>query len=149
MNKRKASLLTWVLLASLLILSAINIYLLISYRTSLVDRLQNDATIREEILNKVEVLDSKVLPEEKVRDIIESYSFEDGTDGKDGSNGKDGIQGKNGSDGYTPQKNLDYFDGSTPSLRCNQEYNQWEMRYSEVDLWELLNNEIVKCVGAQ
>jgi hypothetical protein len=150
MNKRRVTILTWVLLAVLLILSSINIYLLVAYRESLDLRLQSDAATRDSIMGKIEDLEQKSLQESKVRDIIESYPIKeptDGVDGLDGRDGKDGVDGNNGIDGYTPQKDLDYFDGATPFLRCNQSENRWEIRYSKADIWEILNNEIVKCVG--
>lgn len=53
--------------------------------------------------------------------------------GKDGQNGTSGVDGKDGLDGLTPQ------------LRCNVTKNEWEVRYSEDQNWQLLNNKIVKC----
>lgn len=77
-------------------------------------------------------------------------------------------------DGYTPVKNVDYFDGKdgkdgkdsvsthtierevivkelpapaapVPELRCNVAKNRWEMRYTGDESWKVLNDEPVPC----
>jgi hypothetical protein len=80
-------------------------------------------------------------------------------------NPHNGIDGQNG---YTPQKNIDYFDGrngtngqdgangkdgqnGTDGLnayfetRCNAEKNRWEVKYSASDTWQVLNGEPTPC----
>lgn len=56
-----------------------------------------------------------------------------GTNGKDGQNGTNGVDGKDGLDGLTPQ------------LRCNVTKNEWEVRYSDDQNWQLLNGQTTKC----
>lgn len=82
---------------------------------------------------------------------------------------KDGV---NGTDGYTPVKNLDYFDGAkgdagadgqngkdgedgangengvdglTPEFRCNEAKNRWEVRYGQDYSWKVLSGTPIKC----
>lgn len=79
---------------------------------------------------------------------------------------KDGIDGKSG---YTPVKNVDYFDGKggangadgedgtdgtngtngvdglTPEFNCNETKNRWEVRYGQDYSWKVLSGTPVKC----
>lgn len=82
----------------------------------------------------------------------------DGVDGKDGLNG---VAGKDGSSCTTIQSDsgatITCGDGSTSTitngadgyieLRCNENKNRWEVRYSPDDNWSLLNNKATKCTG--
>ena len=48
---------------------------------------------------------------ENGRDGVDGYTPQKNVDYFDGINGRDGVDGKDGVNGYTPQKNVDYFDG--------------------------------------
>lgn len=154
-NNNRPTILTWLLLVVLILISSFNIYLLIVNSDSLNDRL-NDHERNKIIIEKVEkAIDAKMIDESKVRDIIQDYIVEpevmhgqhgkDGKDGKDGvpgKDGKDGIDGKNGRDG---KDGVDGKDAPIPIIRCNSDLNRWEVRYSEEDVWEIMNGEVVKC----
>lgn len=74
-----------------------------------------------------------------VNQYMQSHPVQNGKDGQNGTNGKDGQNGTNGVDGK------DGLDGLTPQLRCNVTKNEWEVRYSEDQNWQLLNGQTTKC----
>jgi len=99
------------------------------------------------------------------KDGKDGYTPVKGIDYFDGVNGYTPIKNVDYFDGYTPVKGVDYFDGRdgqsikgdkgdkgdqgehgrTPSIRCNVELNQWEVKYEGDEDWTILGEEPVKC----
>lgn len=100
-------------------------------------------------------------------------------DGRDGLNGQDGVNttvhdytqttitlsGTNGEKGDTGKSayeiwldlgntgtEQDFIDSlkqvNYPDFRCNTVKNRWEIKYPGDETWQILNGEVVPCVGA-
>lgn len=162
---RCAKWVTWGLLFALLAVSAVTIYLLISNRQEFEQRFQS--VISTEIQKQVS---------DTIKQIPAPKNGVNGLDGKDGVTRVvhdytkttitlPGVKGDTGESAYqvwldlgnvgTEQDFIDFLKGDTgdngltPILRCNQVKNQWEYRYNEYEAWQLVNNEIVSCLGVQ
>lgn len=64
-----------------------------------------------------------------------------GSQGLQGPQGLPGIQGEQGVKGENGNNGLNGTDGRTPTFRCNQNKNQWQVRYSEDENWSAVINE--------
>ncbi len=144
------------LLVSILV-GSLSAYILFSYR----DKLASD--IRESVIAEVSGIK---IPEPKPGEPgytpVKGVDYFDGRDGREGQQGPKGEKGdtgaqgpvgpkgEKGDDGYTPVKGVDYNDGvngqdgkdgATPEFRCNESRNMWQVRYSEDDVWQQVNDE--------
>lgn len=140
-----------VILFIIMILSnIISIMTFIDYKNTIPKQI-NSIVIKEVTKN----IKSISIPKDGVNGYtpIKGIDYFDGISIK-GDKGDSGINGLNGKDGYTPIKDIDYFDGldgndgvdgKTPIIRCNTIKNRWEYKYDEDEIWQPLNNQIVKC----
>lgn len=148
MDNKAAIRFTWVLLILLIILAGVRIYLDIR-NEGVIDR-ATQSYIEAKVSEEIEKI-------EKPRDGVDGtdgytpqkyVDYFDGKDGVDGQDGTDGINGTNGVDGSNGADGADGEDGATPSIRCNATKDRWEVRYSIDESWQLLNGEVVKCLGS-
>lgn len=71
----------------------------------------------------------------------------DGSDGKDGENGKDSMS-THTIETVIKEVPVKGTDGYTPEVRCNEDKNRWEVRYSNFPNWQIQYGElgqVVKC----
>lgn len=70
-----------------------------------------------------------------------------GTAGLQGVQGVQGLQGDTGPigpagpPGQQGAQGQDGADGKTPQIRCDEDKNQWEIRYADDENWQIMNNE--------
>lgn len=69
---------------------------------------------------------------------VQGVQGEKGDTGDIGPVGPQGPQGDLGPQGTPGQ---DGADGKTPQIRCDTERNEWEIRYSDNDNWQVMNDE--------
>lgn len=177
MNKKNIlNIVVWVLLVSLIAISALNSYLLLN---------PDKNWLSHEIQSSVEKEISKITFNQP-KDALDGHTPIKGVDYHDGSNATDDqvkqaviewfkknppqvINGTNGANGVsgesayqswlklgnegTEQDFIDSLkappaiDGKTPQISCNVIKNRWEVRYSEYESWNILNGKITKCIG--
>lgn len=138
MNNRHALWITWVLLILIIVIGSVRIFIELRQQ----DIIKTDITrqIKAEVSEKIKSIKQPV-------DGSNGYTPIKGIDYFDGINGKDGADGINGTDGVDGKDGQDGVSGLTPELKCNILKNRWEVRYTPDESWQVLNGEVVPCVG--
>lgn len=165
MNKRKLlNVLAWFMVITLLITSFVTIYLLIDQRNAFGKIV--DSSVQYHIsqldlkdgytpIKGVDYFDGKDATDEQIGEAVQKwFQANPIKNGVDGSNGVDGRNGADAAPVTTEQidasvkkymEETPTLNGLTPILRCNEEKNRWELRYSQDDTWQLLNGTKVPC----
>lgn len=139
-----------------MIVGVITIFYVIDTRVNMTKQI--DSEIQNSMRSSIKIIDDYI--DHKVDYATQNISDGiDGQDGKDGNNGRDGYDGSNGIDGTNGsngsngingengQDGKDGEDGKTIQIRCNVKKNRWEVKYVSDDIWQVMNGEIVPCVG--
>lgn len=158
----KVWIITWILFVILIITSSISIYVLLDNRNRLTERLDglDQAVIQSQ--ERIKKAEQQPIPKDGkdgVTTLVHDYTTTTITlPGSKGEKG-DSIQGEAGLSAYEiAVKNG--FTGSEqdwleslkaifipPDFRCNVTKNRWEIRYNSDENWQILNGEIVACIG--
>lgn len=143
MRKYKTSIVIFVFLLIIAIISGINLYLLFENLNTRDERVKRNVEEVVATINANTRPISTIAPVE-IHTPVKGIDYSDGKAGKDGTNGKDGFNGTNGIS-IKGDMGIDGKDGLTLEIRCNTVKNRWETRYVGDPTWQIMNGETVKC----
>lgn len=152
---KKQTYILYVLALLILIFNVVTVFLLIEYKFKLVPSIAN---MVEEKVESIEIPKDGYTP-------IKNVDYFDGKPGENGANGKS-IKGDRGDKGQTGKPGKSAYDlavdgGFVGSLeewlkslqpadtRCNSDKNRWEVKYPLENNWQVMNGEVVPCVGVK
>lgn len=133
----------WAVIALIVFLSALNVILTVHTSN------ENSKSVEE----KIQIIKDMIRKEpEIIKEIrgLDGYTPVKGVDyfdGQKGDTGDQGLKGDTGETGKTGQKGEDGQNGKDAyfDIRCNQNRNRWEVKFSPEDSWQVLNGKSIKC----
>lgn len=157
-DHRKVDWLITALIIITVIMGAITVATIFLHRDDLSEKIQTD--ISERVSAEVKALNLKngKTPQLGVdyHDGVNGYTPVKGIDYRDGKDGKKGDKGESAYEltvksGFVGTEedwlNSLHSEVILPEFKCNSILNRWEVKYPSDTSWQILNGEIVACLG--
>lgn len=148
-KRHKAAIIVFLFLIMIIIISGINLYLMLENANTRNDR------VRQSVESVLETIEAKKVTTPTQTVIIDNTPVKgvDYFDGRDGQNGTDGVNGESikgdtgapGKDGVNGKDGKDGNDALPIIVRCNTKKNRWETKYAGDSVWQVMNDEVIKC----
>lgn len=148
MNQKRLVQAVIILLIALLLITGYMLYYLVTDKEAIESRLQNQLNAQVASIKPEDGQPGTPGPPGPKGDTglsMKGPAGAQGIQGIQGIQGEPGPQGIAGPIGATGLQGPAGTDGKTPQLRCNTVKNRWEVRYSDDELWGLLNSKVVAC----
>lgn len=153
--------LVWFMVILLLTTSGITIYLLLEQKAALGKTIENavqqqlNSSMPKDGYTPIKGKDYfdgvSVTPSQIQKSVDKWLADNPPKDGKNGADGSDGDDAQPITDEQIDRSVEKYMKknpphgGLTPIIRCNEEKNRWEVKYSQEDTWQLLGGTRIVC----